>query len=91
MDAAYIIICSRDIPMSSHQSNMKCLRLFKTTHDKILKLWWLASQCVPESFLTVDAPFVLNSIIEDGMHPWNCGRSLCGWSQHRVYAISLPE
>ena len=88
---AYVFIGTRSIPESRQEDNVKSLYLFRTTNDLILQYWWRASQCTPLSFLTEDAPFVLHALMQMKIDPWLCRVRLCGWSQSRVYDITLPK
>ena len=88
---AFVFIGTRNIPTSRQAANTKSLYLFRTTHDKIIQYWWRASQCKWDSFLTVDAPFVLHALQQMNLDPWLCRVHLCGWSQCRVYDITLPR
>lgn len=89
---AFVFVGRRKIPASRQAFNVKSLHIFRTTHDKVMELWWRASyQCTPASFLTEDAPYVLHALQRMHLDPWLCRVHLCGWSQSRVYDITLPS
>lgn len=89
---AFVFVGRRVIPTSRQAPNVKSLHLFRTTHAKILELWWRASyQCTPDSFLTGDASYVLHALQRMCLDPWLCRVRLCDWSQSRVYGVTLPS
>jgi hypothetical protein len=55
-------------------------------------MWQLASNIADTSaYLTDDAPYIIHGLKDAGFDPWLCRVHLTGWSQSRVYDITLPE
>lgn len=88
----YMLFGNRSIPASREDSHVVSLHLYSVPIADILSLWSRASVVSgPESFLTDDAALVMHGIRAAGYNPWLCRVRLLDWSQHNVYAISVPQ
>jgi hypothetical protein len=88
----YMFFGKRSITTSREDSHVVSLHLYSVPIVDILSLWSIASKVSgPESFLTADAALVMHGIKAAGYNPWLCRVRLLDWSQHNVYAISVPQ
>ena len=90
-DAGFVLIGERCVPTARQEPNRVSLRLFSVSIENIIDMWQLASNVQsPCDYLTEDAPLVIHSLKEAGFDPWLCRIRLLEWSQHNVYAVTLP-
>lgn len=88
----YMFFGERSIPTFREDSHVVSLHFYSVPIADILYLWSRASTVSgPQSFLTVDAALVMHGIKAAGYNPWLCRVRLLDWSQHNVYAISVPQ
>jgi hypothetical protein len=88
----FVFIATRQIPVERSDTNQVSLYMFRVELSDLLYMWQLASNIDDSTaYLTTDAPLLLHSLDKLGYVAWLCRVRLLDWSQHRVYAITLPE